>query len=499
MAAGTLTVRILGDTAPLKKSLGEAEGAANSFGSKLSGVGKKMQSFGRTATIGMTLPIVALGKVAFDAASDLEESLSKVNVVFGKNAKEVEAWAKNSATAFGQSKQQALEAAGTYGNLFQAFGVGRDESTKMSKSLVELAADLASFNNTSVDEALVALRSGLSGEAEPLKRYGVAINDIRLKEEARKLGLIKTTKDALTPGAKAQAAYALIMKDSTLAQGDFARTSKGAANQSKIMKARLADASATLGTAFLPILTKVIGFVSKLAEKFGNLSPTVQKFILAAAGLLAVLGPLVAIIGTLVTVIGFLAANPIVLIIAGIAALAVGLFVAYQKFEAFRNIVDGAWQILQDAWDVITKIATAVVDFGTKAVGFLADWTPVGQMLQKLPEVLELVRDAFQWVIGKVKTLIEWIKKLPEVIDKALGPLDELLGKAGKALADNQLRNRPSDAPPLIPGRGRAGGGNLSTKSADGMNMTVNVNGLGVEDAAVKVGHEVMWRFGRMG
>jgi hypothetical protein len=106
----------------------------------------------------------------------------------------------------------------------------------MSKTLVQLAADLASFNNTSVDDALVALRSGLSGEAEPLKRYGIALSDARMRQELMAQG-VKDLGATLTPLQKTQAAYTLILKDSKLAQGDFARTSTGLANEQRIAAA----------------------------------------------------------------------------------------------------------------------------------------------------------------------------------------------------------------------------------------------------------------------
>jgi hypothetical protein len=184
-------------------------------------------------------------------ASDLAESQGKVSVVFGESADEIEAWASRSARAFGQSSQQALEAAGTYGNLFQAFGLGQDEAAKMSTALVELAADLASFNNTSVDDALLALRSGLSGETEPLKRYGIAISDARLRTTLMAQG-VKDLGSTLTPLQKSMAAYTLIMQDSSLAQGDFARTADGAANSARILDAEIADLEAEIGTKALP-------------------------------------------------------------------------------------------------------------------------------------------------------------------------------------------------------------------------------------------------------
>jgi hypothetical protein len=264
-----LTVVLAGDAKGLERVFGSAGKATRGFGSAVAKTAKIAAASFAAVGIGA----VAVGKQAIDAASDLGESLSKVNVVFGDNAAEVRKWAQGSAKAFGQSQQQALEAAGTYGNLFQAFGVGRKESTKMSKSLVELAADLASFNNTSVDDALQALQSGLSGETEPLKRFGVALSDARLKDEALRMGLIKTTKDALTPGAKAQASYALIMKDTTLAQGDFGRTSDGLANKQRIFAARIQDLKAKLGQGLLPVVSAVTGFLSdRLVPAFEKVS-----------------------------------------------------------------------------------------------------------------------------------------------------------------------------------------------------------------------------------
>lgn len=199
---------------------------------------------------------------AISAASDLAESQSKATVVFGEQADAIMAWSKTSATAFGQTQQQALEAAGTYGNLFQAFGLTRKAATEMSTTMVELAADLASFNNTSIDDAIEALRSGLSGETEPLKRFGIALNDARMKQEALRLGIYDGV-GALDAAQKAQAAYAVILNDTTLAQGDFARTSDGLANQQRILQAQFGDLTAQLGTMLLPIALQVVGAMNK--------------------------------------------------------------------------------------------------------------------------------------------------------------------------------------------------------------------------------------------
>lgn len=242
------------------------------FTSGISSGMKKAAKVGAVAFAGGFVAAAAGAKVAIEAASGLDEAQSKVTQVFKGQSKEIEAWAATSATAFGQSKQQALEAAGTYGNLFQAFGLGEDQAASMSTSLTELAADLASFNNTSVDEALEALRSGVSGETEPLKRYGVAINDLRLREEALAQGL-KVGKGPLDARTKALASYGLIMKDTSLAQGDFERTSDGLANKQRIVSARFKDLAASAGKALLPVAEKIAGVLAD------DVAPALEKYI----------------------------------------------------------------------------------------------------------------------------------------------------------------------------------------------------------------------------
>lgn len=221
----------------LKQSFaGAAKGAAASFGAAFAAV--KLKDF--------------IGG-AIQAASDLAESVSKVGVVFGDSAGRVEAFAETAAESIGQSKQQALEATGTFGNLFVSMGLGGNAATDMSIKLVQLASDLASFNNVDPAQALDALRSGLVGETEPLRRFGVNLNEATLKQKALELGL-RATGATLDPAIKAQAAYALILEQTTTAQGDFARTADGLANQQRTLNAQWTDAKAELGEGLVPVL-----------------------------------------------------------------------------------------------------------------------------------------------------------------------------------------------------------------------------------------------------
>jgi hypothetical protein len=274
----TFVVKFVTDIGDATTGIGKMARSFSGLSANLEkGVGSALKnlipSF-KTMAIAGTAAAGAVAAASFklvQQASNLEESQSKVNTVFGNSAYIIDNFAKTSASSFGITKQAALEASGTFGNLIQAFGIGEGQAATMSITLVQLAADLASFNNTPIEEAIMALRSGLSGEAEPLKRFGVAINDTRLKQEALNMGLYDG-KGALDITAKTQAAYALILKDTNLAQGDFSRTSEGFANQMRILQASLSDAATEVGMVLLPYFKDFVNFIND------NIVPAITVF-----------------------------------------------------------------------------------------------------------------------------------------------------------------------------------------------------------------------------
>ena len=283
MAKAPINVTISGDynDRDIKRAIRDLESLRGQSGDTVKsfgGLSTATKAAGAAVAAGLSVAAYAVlnfTKDAIGAASDLAESQSKVSVVFGDQARIVQEWAKSSALAFGQTEQQALEAAGTYGNLFQAFGLTRNAAQEMSMTMVELAADLASFNNTSIDDAIEALRSGLSGETEPLKRFGIALNDNRMKAEALALGIYDGV-GALTAAQKAQAAYAVILNDTKLAQGDFERTSDGLANTMRIVQAQVKNLQTEFGTGFLESLVSVTDQSGELKSILEDLRPTAR-------------------------------------------------------------------------------------------------------------------------------------------------------------------------------------------------------------------------------
>ena len=186
------------------------------------------------------------------AASDLNESTSKSKVIFGDAAKAVEDFASTADKSLGLSKSAALEAAASFGNLFLGTGQSAQKAAELSKAMVTLAGDLASFNNLDPTETLQKLRSGLTGEAEPLRAVGVFLTEAKVKAKAMELGLADAHGE-LSEGAKVMARYQIILDETKTAQGDFARTADGVANSQRALNAELENARAELGQELLPL------------------------------------------------------------------------------------------------------------------------------------------------------------------------------------------------------------------------------------------------------
>jgi hypothetical protein len=274
LSAGTTFIKIEGDLDGFKRSLGQAEGIATRSGTTigsrisstakrgLSGLGSAIGNAVKYGTVAAGAAIGVFATKAVNAASDLGEAINKVDVIFGNSADSVQSWSKTTAGSFGIARAEALEAAGGFGSMLQTAGLAVKESSKMSTSLVELAADMASFNNQDPSEMLQRLRSGLAGEAEPLRQFGVFISEAAIKTQAYKDGIAATGAE-LTEAQKVQARYNLIMAQTVKQQGDVARTADSFPNLMRKFTAQFTDLAATIGTKLLPVATAVLKWLTE--------------------------------------------------------------------------------------------------------------------------------------------------------------------------------------------------------------------------------------------
>ena len=217
--------------------------------------------------------IAQFAKQSVAAASALQEQVTATDAVFGKNAKTMRTWANTSVEAFGQSRREALQYSNSFGTLANSIELGDRKQMSFSKSLTRLSTDMASFKNTTIAEAAEALQSGLVGETEPLRRFGIFLNDAKLKAKAFEMGL-SDGKSVLDEHAKALAAYEIIMETArrTNMKGDFGRTANNYANQVRVLQSNVENLKATLGAPLM-------GAANEAFQGFNETLPQLEKIL----------------------------------------------------------------------------------------------------------------------------------------------------------------------------------------------------------------------------
>lgn len=212
----------------------------------------------------------AVGSV--DIASDLNESVNAVSVAYGEISDEILALGQNSARTFGLSKRELNQ----YAVQFSAFsktiaGDGGDVAGTF-ESILGRATDFASVMNVDVADALGLFQSGLAGETEPLRRYGIDLSAATVEAYAYANG-IAAQGEELTEAQKQQARYGALLAQTAQVQGDFANTSDELANKNRINAATWDDLQAKLGTAFLPVASELATILSD------DVMPAIEQFV----------------------------------------------------------------------------------------------------------------------------------------------------------------------------------------------------------------------------
>lgn len=255
-----------------------------------------LSSVGSRLTVGLTTPLVSAGTAASNYASDAAEAKNKVDEVFKSSAGDIQTWAESTLTSIGLAKGTALDMAALYGDMATSMGYGTDAAADMAKELVNLASDMASFKNISIEQTNNALKSVFTGETESLKNLGIVMTETNLKAYMLSQGYEKNYAD-LTQLEKVQLRYEYVMAQTKNAQGDFARTSEGTANQIRILKESLKEAAASIGDDLLPVVTPIIKRLGELVQVFTQLDDAQQKAAVRTGLFLAALGPTLKLTG----------------------------------------------------------------------------------------------------------------------------------------------------------------------------------------------------------
>ena len=237
-----------------------AEGASGSWGSAAAKI------VGALSAAGVVSILSKWGKAAIDAASDLSEVQNVVDVTFGDSSGRIDAWAKQAGKSYGLTEKQAKQYMSTIGAMLKSQGMADDEIVKTSTDLAGLAADMASFYNLDFDTAFQKIRSGISGETEPLKQLGINMSAANLEAFRLAQGIEKTYA-AMSQSEQTALRYQYIMQATADAQGDFARTSDGYANASRRVQTAMETIKTEGGKLLLEVVEPLTVGLASMLEK----------------------------------------------------------------------------------------------------------------------------------------------------------------------------------------------------------------------------------------
>jgi len=265
----------------LKNFKGEAEkashGISQTLGGVVDGLGLSFIKLGKVAmAAAVTTGIVELGKKAIGVASDLTEVQNVVDVTFGNMSKDIDDFAANALDKFGLSQLSAKEFSSTMGATLKASGITGNSMKEMSKSLTGLAADMASFYNLDPEVAFSKLRSGITGETEPLKQLGINMNIANLEAWNLSQGINKSWQE-MSLAEQTMARYNYIMAVTGDAQGDFARNTGTWANQTRILKERWTELMGIIGQGLVKVLLPLVKFLNKILDGLIKIAQAVGK------------------------------------------------------------------------------------------------------------------------------------------------------------------------------------------------------------------------------
>ncbi len=250
----------------------------NSFDKQMAGIqGLAMKAGKALAAAFAVKKIIDFGKRTIELGSQLAEVDNVIQQAVPSMEKQIDSFAKKAIQQFGMSETAAKRYTGVFASMARGFGFTEKSAASMGTSLTGLAADVASFYDTSQSEAFTKLKSIFTGETESLKDLGVVMTQSALDAYALANGYGKTTK-SMSEAEKVALRYAFVQEKLRFAQGDFARTSGSWANQVRILSEQFNALKATIGQGLINVLTPVIQVINTIIGKLMSLAKAFKAF-----------------------------------------------------------------------------------------------------------------------------------------------------------------------------------------------------------------------------
>lgn len=419
------------DTASIQEAREELARASAALDQLEDHTNKSTDAFSRLAkAIGLVMiarKALDTIKTGIDYASDLAEVQNVVDVTFGSATEAINSWSKECLAAYGMNEVSAKRYAGTIGAMLKSSGLAGDAIVDMSKDMVGLAGDMASFYNLDLETAFEKIRSGISGETEPLKQLGINMSVANLEAYALSQG-ITTAYNEMSQAEQVMLRYNYLMSTTADAQGDFARTQDSYANQTRLLSESWLEFTGVMAEQLLPVLTTIVSWLNNivafLTENADMVSAVLVGLattvgILAGAWVVHAAAQWLAVAANQALIVSLLS-NPILWI-----ALIIGVLVAamYRWIQSIGGV--------KNAWE-ICKLAL-IVGWNAVKLAFFTGVYWVIDLVDKLKLCWQKAGVAIANFMGDMKVSVltilqNMINGAIDIINKFIGVLNKIPG-----------------------------------------------------------------------
>lgn len=419
------------DTASIQEAREELARASAALDQLEDHTNKSTDAFSRLAkAIGLVMiarKTLDTIKTGIDYASDLAEVQNVVDVTFGSATEAINSWSKECLAAYGMNEVSAKRYAGTIGAMLKSSGLAGDAIVDMSKDMVGLAGDMASFYNLDLETAFEKIRSGISGETEPLKQLGINMSVANLEAYALSQG-ITTAYNEMSQAEQVMLRYNYLMSTTADAQGDFARTQDSYANQTRLLSESWLEFTGIMAEQLLPVLTTIVSWLNNIVAFLTENADMVSAVLVGLAttvGILAVAWVVhaaaqwLAVAANQALIVSLLS-NPILWI-----ALIIGVLVAamYRWIQSIGGV--------KNAWE-ICKLAL-IVGWNAVKLAFFTGVYWVIDLVDKLKLCWQKAGVAIANFMGDMKVSVltilqNMINGAIDIINKFIGVLNKIPG-----------------------------------------------------------------------
>lgn len=419
------------DTASIQEAREELARASAALDQLEGHTNKSTDAFSRLAkAIGLVMiarKALDTIKTGIDYASDLAEVQNVVDVTFGSATEAINSWSKECIAAYGMNEVSAKRYAGTLGAMLKSSGLAGDAIVDMSKDMVGLAGDMASFYNLDLETAFEKIRSGISGETEPLKQLGINMSVANLEAYALSQG-ITTAYNEMSQAEQVMLRYNYLMSTTADAQGDFARTQDSYANQTRLLSESWLEFTGIMAEQLLPVLTTIVSWLNNIVAFLTENADMVSAVLVGLAttvGILAVAWVVhaaaqwLAVAANQALIVSLLS-NPILWI-----ALIIGVLVAamYRWIQSIGGV--------KNAWE-ICKLAL-IVGWNAVKLAFFTGVYWVIDLVDKLKLCWQKAGVAIANFMGDMKVSVltilqNMINGAIDIINKFIGVLNKIPG-----------------------------------------------------------------------